>query len=83
MGNPNNQNTSFQIAYQSPSQGLVEFDWDNPFKVGGSEVPVADHLRYDNPWSHTQYNSRETYIGKDGYGLELDLETTTRHAWEP
>jgi hypothetical protein len=83
QGNPNNQSTPFQVAYQSPSQGLVEFDWDNAFKVAGNEIQTAGFLRYDNPWSRTEYNTHETYIGKDGYGLELDFATVTRRAWEP
>ena len=60
----------------SPSSGVAQV-WSHA-GFGGSNF-----LRYDNPWSQTEYNTRETYIGKDGYGVELDFEGGTRAAWEP
>jgi hypothetical protein len=77
------QGAAFEVAYDSPSQGSFRFNWDDPPTLDGETFPIADFLRYDNPWSNTQYNSRETYIGREGYGLKVDLEAGTREVWEP
>jgi hypothetical protein len=40
----------FQVAYDSPSQGLVTFGWDDPFTVAGEEMPLDGYPRFGNPW---------------------------------
>jgi len=75
--------TQFDVAYQSPSQGLVEFGWERPFAVAGAEVPQSDFLRFDNPFSQTEYNTQQTTIEADGFRIELDLEAGTRQILAP
>jgi len=42
----------FDVVYDSPSQGQVEFGWEGPLVVGGEEVPIDGYPRIDNPWVH-------------------------------
>ena len=36
---------TFDVVYDSPSQGRVEFGWDTPFEVRGREMPLAGYPR--------------------------------------
>jgi len=76
-------NTQFDVEYESPSQGLVEFGWEGPFTVGGVPISQSDFLRFDNPFSQTQYNTQQATIVADGYAVELDLEAGTRRILAP
>ncbi len=73
----------FDVSYMSPSQGLIRFGWDGPPEVDGNAVTVGDHPRFDNPWSQTAFDSRQTRIEIDGYGVNLDFETGTRLLYAP
>jgi len=83
LGDVANPGTAFDVVYDSPSQGAIHFNWDDQPTLDGEPLPAADFLRFDNPWSHTAYNSRKIYIGHEGYGVTEDLEAGTREVWEP
>jgi hypothetical protein len=72
-----------RVTYRSPSQGLVEFGWDAPLVVGGQERPLRHTLRFDNPWSRSEFQSMvyeiETPSGKNG--VRLDFGGPTREIW--
>ncbi|KAG8457393.1 hypothetical protein KFE25_011324 [Diacronema lutheri] len=40
----------FDVLYGSPSVGEMRFGWHAPLVVNGSEVPLHDYPRYDNPY---------------------------------
>ena len=48
----------FSVAYQSPSQGPVEFSWTGPLRVAGQEVPITGYPRMENPWTHIEFGER-------------------------
>lgn len=83
LGPLESNQTSFDVAFASPSQGRVEFGWDRPFVVAGETMPLGDFLRFDNPFSQTGYNTMQTTIVADGYGVELDFEAGTRNVFAP
>jgi hypothetical protein len=83
QGNLASPATSFDIVYDSPSQGRFTFGWDAPLVVAGNTLEMSNFPRFANPWSNTEYNSRATYVGRDGYGLRVDFDTGTREAWVP
>jgi hypothetical protein len=41
---------TFDVVYQSPSQGRIQFGWDAPFVVRGKEMPLTEYPRADHPW---------------------------------
>lgn len=82
-GNPGSPSTPFDVVYESPSQGRVTFGWDAPLVAAGNAIQTSHFPRFDNPWSNTRFNSRVTYIGREGYGVKLDFEAGTRQVWEP
>jgi hypothetical protein len=73
----------FDVSYTSPSQGAIRFGWDGQPEVDGTEVTVGNHPRFDNPWSQTAFDSRQTTIEIDGYGVELDFAAGTRKLYGP
>jgi hypothetical protein len=41
---------TFDVVYDSPSQGKLEFGWDAPFRARGREIPLGGYPRADHPW---------------------------------
>jgi len=41
---------TFDVSYDSPSQGRLKLPWDGPFEVNGRERPLAGYPRIDNKW---------------------------------
>lgn len=68
----------FDVAYDSPSQGLLTFGWEAPLTRNGVEVPITDYPRRDNPWAQTDYGDPRTVIDVDGYRVEVDFDAGTR-----
>jgi hypothetical protein len=65
---------AYDVVYESPSQGRVEFGWTQPLVVDGQTVPITGYDRYDNPWAKTAYGSLEAAIWDpaSATGLYLD-----------
>ncbi len=68
------------VSYHSPSRGDVRFGWRGEFRVGGKITPLRNPLRYDNPYSKTDFDPKTIEIRKgdewlrlesDGYGREF------------
>lgn len=83
LGSLSSVNTSFDVAYRSPSQGAMSFGWEKPLTVDGATIPQSDFLRFDNPFAQTEYNTQQATIIADGYGIDLDLEAGTRTVYAP
>ena len=82
-GNIDRFNTAFDVTYDSPSRGLVSFGWDTPLTVAGAEIAQQDFRRYDNPFSQTEFDTEQTSIEAEGYGIELDVAEGTRIPFAP
>jgi hypothetical protein len=74
---------SFDVVYDSPSQGHMTFGWEQPLTINGQEVVVTGYPRYDNPWAQTAFNTRVLRIEDGGYGDDLDFERGTRRVSGP
>lgn len=75
--------TAFDVAYDSPSQGLLELGWEGPLVVAGDEVPIGGHARFDNPYLQTEFGSLVYSVSNGGYTLLLDFEQGLRQAAGP
>ncbi len=73
----------FDVAYASPSQGLVTFGWEAPFVVNGETIALDNHPRMSNPWVHSDWGDRAMIIQDGGTGVVLDFEAGTRHVYGP
>jgi len=43
------------VAYNSPSQGLLEFGWQGSLRQEGKVVELGGYPRYDNPYSKADF----------------------------
>lgn len=75
----------FEVRYQSPSQGEIEFSWTGPLRVAGVEIPITDYPRMDNPWTRIEFGERSAvYYDPDtraglGHGMgDEDLDGVRR-----
>lgn len=70
----------YAVAYDSPSQGFMSFDWHGPLFVAGVEVPISGYPRYENPFVETAFGETLYDVAYGGYRLVLDFVTNERWA---
>lgn len=70
----------FDVAFDSPSEGVLSIGQDGAFTVAGAEVPLQNELRYDNPWSTTPFRSPVVEIGDEEGDLVLDFAANERRS---
>lgn len=68
----------FDVAWQSPTEGLMQFGSTGPLTVRGTAVPIDTYARYDNPWSHTPFGARTITIADGAGGVTLDFDRGVR-----
>jgi hypothetical protein len=68
------------VAYDSPSQGHIEFGWTGPLRVNGAAVPLRGYPRYDNPYVQASFPPEEIGVGCGGHWLRLNWKTAERQA---
>ena len=66
------------IVYRSPSVGPVTFGWTIPLKVAGTEIPLDNYPRFDNPYCNAEFSTRRVEIRHDEMSRELDFESADR-----
>lgn len=69
----------FDVRYESPSQGTMEYSWAGPLLVGGTDEPVGDYRRYDNPWSRDEFDSQRVRVADGDRELYLDFPNLIRN----
>lgn len=69
---------TFHFCYQSPSQGKMEFGWQEPLRVQGKEINLHDYKRYDNPYCQAEFDTRQYDIHCNGQHLLLDFDALKR-----
>jgi len=67
-----------EVAFEAPGLGTATFGWEEPLKVDGEEIPLEEYPRWDNPYSSTDFNSKEFTISHEGETLHLDFATNER-----
>ncbi len=68
------------VSYQSPSQGLLTFGWDEELTQDGKDIKLDDYPRYDNPYTDAPFPGNTIRFDLNGQSLELDWEAGTRTA---
>jgi hypothetical protein len=67
-----------KVSYDAPGLGLATFNWENPLVVAGSQIPLRNYPRWDNPYTQSPFDSQVYVISFDGKSLELDFKNGTR-----
>jgi hypothetical protein len=68
------------IAYESPSQGRLEFGWTGPLRRNGRPVPQHGFPRYESPWVQAAYPSDEIEVRAGAETLTLRWRGAERRA---
>ena len=68
------------VAYRSPSQGLLEFGWRQSLRQDGNRVTLDGYPRYGNPYADAAFPATEVSFACNGETLHLDWETRARTA---
>ncbi|MDQ3148052.1 MAG: hypothetical protein M3R01_14185, partial [Actinomycetota bacterium] len=63
----------FDVRWQSPSEGLLQFAWTGPLTVDGEEVDLHPEARWDSPWTAAAWESGRYRVEVDGATLDLDF----------
>ncbi len=72
---------TYDVSYDSPSQGPMTFGWRDPLVVAGEEVPLSDYPRVDNPWVRAERGSPAWLVQSETSGLLLEWPEARREAW--
>jgi hypothetical protein len=68
------------IRYASPSQGLIEFGWDEAMRVKGKAIALDGYPRYENPYSSAPFPPEEITVSHGQHWLKLDFRRGIRDA---
>jgi hypothetical protein len=72
----------FDVAYASPSQGLVKVSWEGPMTVNGNVVDTGPYKRFDDRYCQQEFGDEKTIIDFAGKSLELDFANATREYYD-
>ncbi|MDX1650667.1 MAG: hypothetical protein R3263_12515, partial [Myxococcota bacterium] len=75
--------TAFDVAYDSPTQGLVALGWDGPLEVQGDAKALGGYPRMDNPFARVDFPGRRYEISDGRFRLLLDFDHDLREARGP
>jgi hypothetical protein len=68
----------FDVVYDSPGQGRMEFGWEGDLVVGGETVPIHDYKRFDNPFIQMERGASTATIQEGPFHVHHDWPTHTR-----
>lgn len=74
---------AFDVAYESPTRGLVQLGWEGPLLVGGQAVSIDGYPRMLNPFTRVEFLDRRYQVSEGGYHLILDFDADVRAALGP
>ena len=70
--------SGLNVTFHAPGVGRIDFGWDGPFTVEGTEVPLRDYPRWRNPYTLTEFDSNRFVIEHEGESLIIDFSTGER-----
>ena len=70
--------TGFDVAWKSPSSGVVEFSSTGSFIVAGAEQPTNGHPRHEGPWGTIEHESMVHDLTNATNRWTLDFDAATR-----
>ncbi len=77
---PDAVSAGFDVRYESPAEGALEFGWTGPLRVDGEEVDLHPDARWDSPWTKAEWGSGRYTVALEGATLDLDFPAGRRRA---
>lgn len=72
------EHRGLQVRYRSPSQGFLEFGWNEPFRKDGVRIPLSEYNRYENPYCLAVFPPGEIVIREGDRRLRLEFFSGVR-----
>ncbi len=69
-----------KVSYRSPSQGHLQFGWNESLRQDGRVVPLRDYPRFASPYSQADFPPEQIDIHLDQHSLHLDWLNGERQA---
>lgn len=69
---------ALSVTYQSPAQGDIVMNWDDPVTNNGGEVLTRDFPRYDSLYGRAEFPADKVKFSLGDEYLELDFTTRNR-----
>ncbi len=66
------------VRYDAVGIGEVTVGWNEEFIVNGQSIPLSNYPRFDNPYTHVDFDNLEYEIKYNGMTLRLDFEKGVR-----
>jgi hypothetical protein len=67
-----------KVAFDSPGNGILEFDWTGPLTLNQVEIPLSGYPRFDNPYAQVDFDSGNYRIELGQQGLFLNFDEGIR-----
>ena len=67
-----------EVQFDSPGNGVLEFDFTGPLILDGVEISMADYPRFDNPYAQVGFGELVYEISYQGMELYLDFANGVR-----
>jgi hypothetical protein len=68
----------YEIMYNSPSQGEMKVNWDEPMYVDNQLIDLRPYKRFENPYCNQTFGDMITEISFQGISLILDFKNATK-----
>lgn len=72
------QKMGYSIQYDSPTQGVITVDWDDPMTVAGSNVNSGSYKRFNNRYCQQEFGVSISDIQFKSTRLLLNFDNCTR-----
>ena len=70
--------SGLQVRYEAAGIGDVTAGWDDDFVVDGQNIPLDNYPRFDNPYTHVDFDSLVYEINYQGMTLYHDFKKGVR-----
>jgi hypothetical protein len=70
--------SGLNVQYEAAGIGDVTFGWEGDFTVNGQNIALDDYPRFDNPYTHVDFDSLVYDIEFRGMSLHLDFDKGVR-----
>ena len=67
-----------EVRFDSPGNGVLEFDFTGPLILDGVEISLTDYPRFDNPYAQIAFGELVYEISYQGMELYLDFANGVR-----
>jgi len=71
--------SGLDVEYSAPGIGQIEFGWNKDMTIGERTVQLSGYPRFDNPYTHVDFDSLIYEIEHKGRSLYLNFEIGERN----